>query len=468
MRTFMTGSGVLALLDAPWTPIYLAVIYLLHPLLGLVATIGAIIILTLAIAGEIAVRTPLRMAGSSTRWSNELIDIFARSAHSIRVMGMLRRLETLWQSHRRDGVAWQAIASDRLGIVQAVAKSVRLSLQVAILGVGAWLVIEGATTGGVMIAASIVMGRALAPVEAALGQWRGFVNARAAYQRLKAVLEHLEPVGERMSLPVPLGRLELANVGLRFADGAPPVLSAVTFALDPGETLGLIGPSGAGKSSLARLVVGVSTPTLGSVRLDGAEVSQWPQEELGPFLGYLPQEIELLGGTVAQNICRFGSGNAAAVVEAAKLVGAHDMILRLPQGYETVIEDGGRNISGGQRQRLGLARAVFGDPRLVVLDEPNANLDAGGEAMLRNALAILKRRKRTVIVITHKPLLLGATDKLMLLREGRVQLFGGSASVMTELAARASESPTGTRGPPARRPAAGATEIADAKAPLTT
>jgi PrtD family type I secretion system ABC transporter len=469
MRNFMTGSGILALLDAPWTPIYLAVIYLLHPLLGLVATAGAIVILALAIASEIAVRAPLRMAGSSTRWSNELIDIFARSAHSIRVMGMLRRLETLWQSHRRDGVAWQAIASDRLGILQAIAKSVRLSLQVAILGVGAWLVIEGATTGGVMIAASIVMGRALAPVEAALGQWRGFVNARAAYQRLKAVLEHSGPAAERLSLPAPSGRLELDNVGLRFADGAPPVLSAVTFALDPGETLGLIGPSGAGKSSLARLVVGVSTPTLGSVRLDGAEVSQWPQEELGPFLGYLPQEIELLGGTVAQNICRFGTANASAVVEAAKLVGAHEMILRLPQGYETLIEEGGRNISGGQRQRLGLARAVFGDPRLVVLDEPDANLDAAGEATLRSALATLKRRGRTVIVITHKPLLLGAADKLMVLREGRVQLFGGSASVMAELAARAGQGrPSDSGAPRARRQAPSATEIADAKARLTT
>jgi ATP-binding cassette subfamily C exporter for protease/lipase len=267
-----------------------------------------------------------------------------------------------------------------------------------------------------------------------------------------------------------LGRLVLDNVWLRFAAGAPPVLSSITFAIEAGETLGLIGPSGAGKSSLARLVVGVSTPTLGSVRLDGAEVSQWPQEELGPFLGYLPQEIELLGGTVAQNICRFGSANPAAVVEAAKLMGAHDMVLRLPQGYDTLIEEGGRNISGGQRQRLGLARAVFGDPRLVVLDEPDANLDADGEATLRNALAILKRRGRTVIVITHKPLLLGAADSLMVLSEGRIRLFGSSASVMAELAARAGESGrTGDKGSPrARRPAPTATETADAKASLTT
>jgi ABC-type protease/lipase transport system fused ATPase/permease subunit len=250
---------------------------------------------------------------------------------------------------------------------------------------------------------------------------------------------------------------------MRFAPGARPVLSAVTFTLEAGETLGIIGPSGAGKSSLARLLVGISTPTLGSVRLDGAEVSQWPQAELGPYLGYLPQEVELLGGTVAQNICRFGSATGNAVVAAAKLVGAHDMILKLPQGYETPIEDGGRNISGGQRQRLGLARAVFGDPRLIVLDEPDANLDADGEATLRGALAMLKQRGCTVIVITHKPMLLGAADKLMLLQDGRVSLFGDSASVMADLAARASKRPA--RSP---RVATSPTEIGNAKARLVT
>jgi PrtD family type I secretion system ABC transporter len=469
MRTFMTGSGVLALFDAPWTPIYLAIVYVFHPWLGLVATFGALIILTLAIASEIAVRAPLREAGSSTRWSNELIEIFARSSHAIRVMGMLGRLETLWQSHRRDGVAWQALASDRLAVLQAVAKNVRLSLQIAILGLGAWLVINGAATAGIMIAASIVMGRALAPVEAALGHWRGFVNARAAYQRLLVALEGPERVEERMSLPVPLGRLQLDNVGLRLAEGAPPVLSGVTFAIEAGETLGLIGASGAGKSSLARLLVGIAAPTLGSVRLDGVEVSSWPKEELGQYLGYLPQEVELLGGTVAQNICRFGSVEAPTIVAAAKLAGAHEMILRLPQGYETNIENGGLNISGGQRQRLGLARALFGDTRLVVLDEPNANLDADGEVALRRALAILKRRGRTVIVITHKPLILSAADKLMVLNQGRVSLFGSSGSVMAEMAACAgkTEPRIGKVTPLARSPASNSADIDDAKTSLS-
>lgn len=470
LRTFMTGAGILALFDAPWTPVYLAIIYLFHPWLGVVATVGALLILCLAIASEVAVRSPLREAGSSTRWSNELIEIFARSSHAIRVMGMLGPLEALWQSHRRDGVAWQALASDRLGILQAMAKSVRLGLQVAILGVGAWLVMDGATTAGIMIAASIVMGRALAPVEAALGHWRSFVNARSAYRRLNVALEHDRPLDERMSLPVPKGRLDLDNVGLRLAGDAPPILSGVTFALEAGETLGIIGPSGAGKSSLARLLVGISAPTLGNVRLDGADVASWPKEELGPYLGYLPQEIELLGGTVAQNICRFGETNASAIADAAILVGAHEMILRLPQGYETVIEVGGRNLSGGQLQRLGLARAFFGDPRLVVLDEPNANLDNSGEAALRRALATLKQRKRTVIVITHKPLLLGTTDKLVVLNDGRVQLFGPSGSVLEELAAHAgAKRPVAARpAPPPRRNAPIPMENGDAEAPLNS
>lgn len=442
LRVFLTGSGVLALFDAPWTPIYLAIIYVFHPWLGAVATFGALFILALAVASEIAVRVPLREAGSSTRWSNELVEIFARSSNSIRVMGMLGSLKELWQSHRRDGVAWQALASDRLAILQAVAKSVRLSLQVAILGVGAWLVIDGATTAGIMIAASIVMGRALAPVEVAMGQWRGFVNARSAYRRLKVALERPEPVVERMPLPAPMGRLEVDNVGLRHAEGAPPVLSGVTFAIEPGETLGLIGPSGAGKSTLARLLVGIGAPNLGSVRLDGTEVSSWPKEEVGQYLGYLPQEIELIGGTVAQNICRFSSAQCDAIVAAANLAGAHEMILRLPQGYETMIEDGGRNLAGGQRQRLGMARAFFGDPRLVILDEPNANLDADGESALLKALSLLKQRKRTVIVITHKPQLLSAADKLLVLNQGRITLFGSSASVITEMAARAGKTAT--------------------------
>ena len=465
LRTFMTGPGILALFDAPWAPIYLAIIWLFHPLLGAIATFGALAILAIAIISEVAVRAPLKEAGASTRWSHELVDIFARNAHAIRVMGMLGHLEKLWQSHRRDGVAWQALASDRLGMLQAVAKCVRLLLQVAVLGVGAWLVLEQASTAGVMIAASIIMGRALAPAEAALGQWRGFLNARTAHQRLRAALEQGTIAADRMTLPAPAGRLEVDNVGLRLAPGAPPVLSGVAFSIEPGEMLGLIGPTGAGKSSLARLLVGVTTPSLGSVRLDGVDIATWPKHELGPHLGYLPQEIELLGGTVAQNICRFGDVDARAVVEAARLAGAHDMILRLPNGYETVIEDGGTNLAGGQRHRLGLARAFFGSARLIVLDEPNANLDAEGEAALCSALAVLKKSGRTIVVITHKPSLLRSADKLLVLGEGRVQLFGSPEKVIAEMARSAGQRPTdGTVSSIARQPAPSSPRIHKANA----
>ena len=438
LRTFLTGSGILALFDAPWTPIYLAIIFLFHPLLGLIATFGGVVIFAIAVASEMAVRAPLREAGSSTRWSNDLIDLFARSSRSIKVMGMLGRLQSLWSSHHREGVAWQAVASDRLGVLQAIAKSVRLALQMAILGVGAWLVLDGATTAGAMLAGSIIMGRALAPVEAALGQWRGFVNARAAHRRLIIALEGADLVAEkRMSLPPPLGKLDVVNVGLRHAEEGAPVLSGITFALKSGDALAVVGPSGAGKSSLARLLVGLEPPTVGSVRLDGVEIASWPKEELGPHIGYLPQEIELLGGTLTQNISRFGENCAAAVVDAARLVGAHEMILRLPNGYDTLIEEGGRNLSGGQRQRIGLARAVFGDPRVGVLDEPDANLDMDSEKALRAAIATLRDRGRTVIVITHKPILLAEASKMLVLRDGRIRIFGSSEEVMAEMAARA-------------------------------
>ena len=466
LRTFMTGPGVLALFDAPWAPIYLAIIWLFHPLLGAIATLGAVVIIAIAVISEIAVRAPLKEAGASTRWSHELVDIFARNAHAIRVMGMLGHLEKLWQSHRRDGVAWQALASDRLGVLQAIAKCVRLVLQVAVLGVGAWLVLEQASTAGVMIAASIIMGRALAPAEAALGQWRGFLNARTAHQRLRAVLEQGTTAVDRMALPAPVGRLEVDNVGLRLAPGAPPVLSGVTFSIEPGEMLGLIGPTGAGKSSLARLLVGVTTPTLGNVRLDGVDIATWPKHELGPHLGYLPQEIELLGGTVAQNICRFGEIDARAAVQAAKLAGSHDMILRLSDGYETMIENGGANLAGGQRQRLGLARAFFGTARLIVLDEPNANLDADGEAALCNTLAVLKKSGRTIVVITHKPSLLRSADKLLVLGDGRVQLFGPPEKVIAEMARNASQRPAegGVVSTIPRQPGASSVKIQKANA----
>ncbi len=433
LRSFLTGAGIIALFDAPWAPIYLAVIFMFHPVLGMVALSGAIVILLLAIAAEVAVRRPLEAAGRCSLLSSGFIDTMARNREAVRVMGMLGDLERRWTSGHDAAVGWQAVASDRIGIIQALAKSVRMVLQIAILGVGAWLVLDHAMSAGVMVAASIIMGRALAPVEASIAHWRGFVDARQSQRRLEGLLGDVDGAGERTRLPSPEGRLAVQQAGLQLAGCDEPVLQGVSFDLAPGEVLGLIGPSGAGKSSLARLVVGAAAPTIGSVRLDGAEISDWPDEEVGPFIGYLPQEVELLDGTVAQNICRFGELDSEKVVGAARLAGAHDLILAMPDGYETAIGEGGRRLSGGQRQRIGLARAVYAPARLIVLDEPNANLDSAGETALRNAIAALKVAGRTVVIITHKPSLLAEADKMLVLRDGRMDAFGARDEVLAAM-----------------------------------
>jgi PrtD family type I secretion system ABC transporter len=309
-----------------------------------------------------------------------------------------------------------------------------MTQQVAILGAGAWLALDNATSPGAMVAASIIMGRAMAPVEALIGQWRNVVNARNARERLRSALDTVEDEAQsRTKLPPPDGHLVLQNVGFRRSGDAAPILSGVSFALEPGDALGIIGPTGAGKSTLARLLVGLSEPTVGSIRLDGVEVSTWPRDEFGPFVGYLPQDVELLSGTVAASIGRFGEHNSEEIIAAANLAGTHQLIVSLPEGYETRIGDDGWTLSGGQRQRIALARAVYGQARFIVLDEPNANLDMEGEMALRRALALLKGAGRTVVIISHKPSLLASVDKLLMLREGRVEMFGERDQVLGEI-----------------------------------
>jgi PrtD family type I secretion system ABC transporter len=439
LRTFLTGPAVIALFDAPWTPIFLVLIFLFHPLLGAVALAGAVIILGLAFLSEQIVRAPTQEAGASTRWSNQLIETFARDSDAVRVMGMMGTLRDRWLTHHESGIAWQALASDRLGVLQATAKVVRMMLQIAVLGVGAYLAINGQLSAGVMVAASIIMGRALAPVEAAIGQWRSLVAGRAAYLRLKSCLESEVEQTDRTALPVPVGALAVESVHFRVPGRQKPLLAGVTFQIEAGESLGLIGPSGSGKSTLARLLVGANLPASGFVRVDSAVIADWPKEEVGAYLGYLPQDVELLSGTVAQNICRFGKADSRQIVAAAKLAGVHELILRLPDGYETEVGDSGRLLSGGQRQRIGLARAVYGDVRLVVLDEPNANLDAAGENAVRQLLLSLKQLMRTVVIVAHKPSLLTAVDKLLVLNEGQVDMFGPRDQVIGALAKKAGD-----------------------------
>ena len=433
LRGFLTGAGLLAFFDMPFTPLFVAVILLCHPLLGTVALGGALLLFALALLTELATRQMLGEAAERTAAAQRMGEAGQRNAEAVHAMGMTAGLRQRWLAWHETGVALQGRASDRAAILQAVAKFCRLGLQVAMLGVGALLTLTQAITPGIMIAASIIMGRALAPVEAAIGSWRQVVAARGAYRRLGRLLQEQPRSSERLSLPRPTGELVVERL-----TAAPPgadklVLNGIGFTLNAGEMLGVIGPSAAGKSTLARYLVGVWRPQDGHVRLDGADLHDWPPGQLGGLLGYLPQDVELFDGTVTENIARFSDPDAALVVRAAKQANAHEMILRLTEGYQTRIGEAGALLSGGQRQRLALARALYGDPVLIVLDEPNANLDQEGEQALLAALAALKQAGKTVVVIAHRPALLAGADKLLVLRQGRVELLGPRQKVLRRL-----------------------------------
>ena len=442
LRNFLTGSHILSLLDAPWMPIYIGLVYLLHPMLGHVALAGGVLLFLLALWNERDTREPLAEAGKQMAAGTQFAEISARNAEAIRAMGMLPGLTVLWRKRHDLGLGLQGLASDRAGNVAAVAKALRFFLQVAILGVGAWLVIKQECTGGVMIASSIIMGRGLAPVEAAIGGWRGFLMARESYGRLLKGFGGDAADAPTMLLPKPEGKLVFEGVS-----GGPPDLRKFTvqnlsFSLNAGSVLGITGPSAAGKSTLARLAVGVWRPGAGVVRLDGVNIADWNREDVGPHIGYLPQDIELFPGTVADNIARFGKVDPDKVVDAAQLAGAHQVILELPQGYDTPIGPSGVNLSGGQRQRIGLARAFYGRPPLIVLDEPTSNLDAEGEGAVRQAMEVL-RGQSTVVVIAHRPAVLGGTDQLMVILKGQIVNFGPTSEVMPVITRRVIARPEG-------------------------
>lgn len=442
LRNFLTGSHILSLLDAPWMPIYIGLVYLLHPMLGHVALVGGVLLFLLALWNERDTREPLAEAGKQMAAGTQFAEISARNAEAIRAMGMLPGLTALWRKRHDLGLGLQGLASDRAGNVAAVAKALRFFLQVAILGVGAWLVIKQECTGGVMIASSIIMGRGLAPVEAAIGGWRGFLMARESYGRLLKGFGSDAADAPTMLLPKPEGKLVFEGVS-----GGPPDLRKFTvqnlsFSLEAGSVLGITGPSAAGKSTLARLAVGVWRPGTGVVRLDGVNIADWNREDVGPHIGYLPQDIELFPGSVADNIARFGKVDPDKVVDAAQLAGAHQVILELPQGYDTPIGPSGVNLSGGQRQRIGLARAFYGRPPLIVLDEPTSNLDAEGEGAVRQAMEVL-RGQSTVVVIAHRPAVLGGTDQLMVILKGQIVNFGPTSEVMPVITRRVIARPEG-------------------------
>jgi PrtD family type I secretion system ABC transporter len=433
LRAFISGNGLTALCDAPWTPLFLIVIFLMHPWLGLVALAGMVLLLLLTILGALATRRAYGQATQESIVADGLCEGSLRNAEIIAALGMLPALRRRWDNHHAAGVAAQGRASERNATFLSLAKFVRPTIFIAILGTGALLVLDQVITAGAMIAASILMGRALAPVEGVIANWRQVAQARAARDRLMELLNTWQPIPRQVKLPRPDGLVALDGV-IAFAPGHDKaVIKGVGFSLAAGESLGIIGPSAAGKSTLARLLLGILTPQSGSVRLDGAEICQWRPAERDAYLGYLPQDVALFEGNIAENICRFGDAESEAIVDAAKLAGAHAMILSLPQGYETAIGAGGAGLSGGQRQQIALARALYGNPALVVLDEPNANLDGEGEWALSTALDKLRDSGTTTIVIAHRPSVLKSLDKLMVLRDGQVEHFGPRDQVLAKV-----------------------------------
>ncbi len=431
LRQFLTSSGLFAFFDAPWFPVYLLVIFLFNPWMGLFALVGALILIALAIINEMRTRKPLSDASKLSIQSTNLASTNLRNAEVIEALGMLPNLKRQWFMLHRHFLDNQRIASVRATQVSSVTRYVRVSLQSLVLGLGGWLAIDGAISPGMMIAGSILMGRALAPIEQMINAWRSWSAAKLSFGRLSTLLQTYPTRAEGMSLPRPAGKLSVEDIiaGPPGTSGSP-VLHGVRFALSPGEVLGVIGPSASGKSTLARVLVGVWPVEDGVVRLDDADVYQWNKDELGPHIGYLPQDIELFAGSIAQNIARFNDVDAEKVIAAAQLAGVHELILSLKNGYNTLIGPGGAGLSGGQKQRIGLARALYGQPALVVLDEPNSSLDDAGVAALERAIVSLKQRGATVVLITHRNNLLSATDKLLLLNAGKVAAFGPTQQVL--------------------------------------
>jgi ATP-binding cassette, subfamily C, bacterial exporter for protease/lipase len=433
IRQFLTGNALFAFFDAPWFPFYLVVIFLFEPTLGIFALCSTAILCVLAYVNEKVSKKPLAEANTMAITSSNLATNNLRNAEVIESMGMLPNLMNRWFKMHGKFLQLQGEASEKAGIVTAITKFVQVSVQSLVLGLGALLAIEGKISPGMMIAASILLGKSMGPVQMLIGVWKSWASTRSAYGRLSKLLEDNPARVSGMSLPKPTGVITVEG-----AVAAPPgsqvaVLKGLSFAIQPGDAVGVIGPSGSGKSTLARLLVGVWPAASGKVRLDGADIYQWNKDELGPYIGYLPQDIELFAGTVSENIARFGEIDSEQVIEAAKRAGVHDMILHFPKGYDTPLGDGGGGLSGGQKQRIGLARAMYGDPSLIVLDEPNSNLDDVGEQALVQAVIDMRRRGKTVVLITHRTSIIGATNKLLLLRDGAAQAYGPTDQVLAAL-----------------------------------
>ena len=434
MRDFFSGAGLVTLLDAPWFPVFVFASFLLHPYYGFIAVFGSAVTLLLTLSNEKATKDILNKANTQNIRASRYANTVFQNVEVLQAMGMVKPLRESWLEQQESLLHLQAVAADRSALFSTLTRFFRMFIQTIILGVGAYLVIEKEISPGAIIAGSILVGRALQPIESAVANWKGFSAARSAFWRLVSVFDLAGKPPERMQLPAPKGVLSFKNV-IASSPEKPeaPILKGITFSANPGAVIGVIGPSGCGKSSLARVAVGVWPAARGEVRLDGSELRHWPADQLGPYLGYVPQDVELFSGTISQNIARFGEAQPERVLEAARLAGCHEMIQGISEGYNTQIGEAGHVLSAGQRQRIALARALYGNPALVVLDEPNSNLDAEGEQALFGAVKSVKDRKGTVLIVTHKPNILGACDFILIMGEGGIKAYGPRDEILQKL-----------------------------------
>jgi ATP-binding cassette subfamily C protein len=443
IRGFLSGPGPMALLDLPWMPFYLGICFLFHVWIGIAALIGAILLVTLTLLTEIYSREPTRVATIFAQQRNAMAEASRRNAEVVQAMGMVPQITMMWGHINQKYLDSQQRVSDVTGGFGALSKVFRMTLQSGVLGVGAYLVILQEASAGIIIAGSILSGRALAPVDLAIANWRGFIGFRQSWRRMNELFVRLPPEKEQMALPRPTANFAVESVSVTPPGDRRLIVQDVAFRLEKGNGLGIIGPSASGKSCLARVLVGVWQPVRGTIRLDGAALDQWSPTLRGRHVGYLPQDVELLAGTVAQNIARLDENpDSDLVIAAAKAAGVHELILRLPEGYETQIGESGAALSAGQRQRIALARALYGDPFLVILDEPNSNLDAEGEEALTQAILGVRARGGIVIVIAHRPSALAGVDLLMVMAGGRLQMLGPKEEVIAKMVRRPPPVPT--------------------------
>lgn len=454
IKQFMTGPGLMALFDAPWSLIYIFVLYMIHPIAGMIAIIGGVLLLILAILNEAMVKKKLSEANELSVQNMNYVDSSSRNAEAIEAMGMLHPILERWYDNNQVILNLQSSASKRSAVISSLAKTLRLILQITVIGAGAYLVLNNDMSVGAIIACSILTGRALSPFETAIGSWQGLTTARKAYERLTKSLEIAPMRDSSMSLPDPKGKLTSQQLVFGAPGSNKAIIKGVEFDIAPGKLVGIIGPSAAGKSTLVKLITGILKPNAGSVRLDGADVYQWDRNEFGKHVGYLPQDVELFGGTVRDNICRFDkNAQDKDIIDAAKVAGVHELILKLPKGYATEIGASGANLSGGQRQRLGLARAFYGTPKLIVLDEPNSNLDDTGDIALIRALIEAKKRQITVVIVSHRPSILRAMDHIIVMADGKVADQGPGPEILKKFTTPPPQkkAPPNTKKPPSKQ-----------------